>query len=226
MKSGKQLNDANKRGKQVFLLALPYLSAFLGIACISFIGASLLKQLISDSPLTALFNAPELIDQTTTQAPTVTFDENTVSIDEFPVLRWGEQWATISVDEMPQASINQAPIFVGDDDDILKKGVGKYFGSSFCGEGGKIVLSAHCNMAFYCLEDMEVGQTVRMHTVYGEYVYKVQEIFLFESDDNYVVLDPSDEEELLLYTCYPRGLGYRRQRIALRCSKISGVDFR
>ena len=221
-----QFNDVKKTGKQIILLALPYLLTFLAVACVAFIGASLLKQAIENSALAALFNAPELIEQEEQDVEEIIFEQNTVSIDDFPVLRWGDKWATISVDELPEASINGAAVYVGDDEDILKKGVGKYFGSAFCGEGGKIVMSAHCNKAFYCLEDMKVGQTVRLHTVYGEYVYKVDEIFFFESDDNHVILDPSKQEELLLYTCYPRGLGYRRQRIGLRCSKVAGVDFR
>lgn len=214
-------------GKQILLLALPYLLTFLAFGCFAFIGASYLKQAIENSPLAALFNAPLTIEQTDDeQVDTITFDANTAPLSEFPVLTWGDQWATLSIDELPDASFNGAKVYVGDDESILKKGVGKYYGSNFCGEGGKIVMSAHCNMAFYCLEDVEVGYTVRVHTVYGEYVYRVDEIFIFESDDNYVVLDPSEEEQLLLYTCYPRGLGYRRQRIGLRCSKVSGVDFR
>lgn len=221
-----QFNDVKNTGKQIILLALPYLLTFLAVACVAFIGASLLKQAIENSALAALFKAPELVEQEEQDVEEIIFDKNTVSIDDFPVLRWGDKWATISVDELPEASINDAAVYVGDDEDILKKGVGKYFGSAFCGEGGKIVMSAHCNKAFYCLEDMKVGQTVRLHTVYGEYAYKVDEIFFFESDDNHVILDPSKQEELLLYTCYPRGLGYRRQRIGLRCSKVSGVDFR
>ncbi len=221
------LNDTVKKtGKQIFLLALPYLLTFFAIACFAFCGTALLKQAIENSVLTALFNAPELIDQVEEEVEQIDLQGDTVPLSDFPVLKWGDRWATMSVDELPDASINDAPVYVGDNETILKKGAGKYFGSRFCGEGGKIVISAHCNMAFYCLEDMEVGYTVRMHTVYGEYVYKVDEIFLFESDDNYVVLDPSEQEELLLYTCYPRGLGYRRQRIGIRCSKVSGVDFR
>lgn len=226
MKKPLNFNDVKKTGKQIILLALPYLLTFFAIGCFAFIGASWLKQAIQNSPLTVLFNAPELIEQTEREVETVTFDDDTIPLSEFPILKWGDKWATLSIDEMPDASINDAPVYVGDNETILKKGVGKYYGSRFCGEGGKIVMSAHCNMAFYCLEDVEVGYTVRVHTVYGEYVYTVDEIFFFESDDNYVVLDPSEEEELLLYTCYPRGLGYRRQRIGLRCSKVSGVDFR
>ncbi len=218
--------DMKKTGKQILLLALPYLLTFFAVGCLAFSGASMLKQAIENSVLTTLFNAPELTDQPEKEIEHITLEGDTVSIDEFPMLKWGDKWATLSVDEMPEASINGAEVFVGDNPAILKKGVGKYFGSYFCGEGKKIVMSAHVTKAFYCLEDMQVGYTVRVHTVYGEYVYKVDEIFLFTVDDKHVVLDPAEQEELLLYTCYPRGVGYRSQRVGVRCSKVSGVDFR
>ena len=170
---------------------------------------------------------PYLLSDTDTETKTpIVIPDGQLSLDNFPKLAWGDQFATLSVDELPDATINGAPVFVGDDNAILKKGVGKYYGSDFCGEGGKIVLSAHCNKAFYCLEDMQLGYTVRMHTVYGEYAYEVSDIFLFNMDDNHVVLDKTDSEQLLLYTCYPRGLGFRRQRLAVVCKKVSGADFK
>ena len=228
MRTGKtfKISDSKHKGKQIFLLALPYILTFAAIACFCFCGGIALRGAIENSPLSALFNAPELQDIQESEIDNITFDENTVSIDEFPALRWGDKWATMAVDELPDAKINGAPVYVGDTNEILKKGVGKYFGSRFCGEGGKIVLDAHCTREFYCLEDMQVGYTVRMHTVYGEYVYRVDDIIFFTNEDEHVVLDETAEEQLLLYTCYPRGITYRRQRIGIVCSKVSGVDFR
>lgn len=226
MKNTHFLNDIKRSGKRIFLLALPYLCAFSATLCFAFCGAALIRRVLDNSPLSAFFKAPAFYNQTEEELPQVSFTGEVAPLSSLPVMRWGDKWATMSVDQLPDASIQDAPVYVGDDDPTLKKGVGKYFGSRFCGEGGKIVLSAHCNKQFYCLEDMQVGYTVRMHTIYGEYVYRVDEIFLFDADDNYVVTDQSASEELLLYTCYPRGLGYRRQRLGLRCSKVSGVDFR
>jgi sortase A len=213
--------------KQSFLLGLPFLLTFFAILCFSFVGASFLKQNIENSFLMALFNAPELNGQMTEgETEKVELEGQTVDISLLPAFQWGEKWATITVDEFPDATIHQAAVYVGDSPDILHKGAGKLYGSRFCGEGGKIVLSAHVTRHFYCLEDMQVGNTVRMHTAYGEYVYRVEEIFIFKPEDEYVVKDNSETEELLLYTCYPRALGYRRQRIGVRCSKVSGVNFR
>lgn len=213
--------------KQIFLLGLPYLLTFLAVACFAFCGMALARHALENSFIMGFFNAPEL-----TQGNDTSDLEQTVlsgdlhPLSDLPVMTWGDRWATLSVDELPDASINDAPVYVGDSTDILKKGVGKYYGSRFCGEGGKIVLDAHVTQAFYCLEDMQVGYTVRVHTVYGEYVYRVDEIFLFNSNDTEVVMEPSEKEQLLLYTCYPRSLSYRRQRIGIVCSKVSGADFR
>lgn len=174
-----------------------------------------------------LFNAPELkADSEEKMAEKVELVGDFFPMSEFPGFKWGECWATISVDELPEARINGAKVYVGDTNDILNRGIGKYYGSMYPGQGGKIVLDAHVNIIFYCLEDMKIGDTVRLHTVYGEYVYRVDEIFLFDDSDEYIVTDKSDKEELLLYTCYPRDLAYRRQRIGIRCSKVSGADFR
>ncbi len=228
MRRDKALKTSNSKrlGKRIFLLALPYILSFAAIACFCFCGGIWLRGVIENSPLSALFNAPELQDAAETEIDKITFDENTVPLSEFPILQWGDKWATMSLDELPDAKINGAPVYVGDTNEILKKGVGKYFGSRFCGEGGKIVLDAHCTREFYCLEDVKIGYTVRMHTVYGEYVYRVDNIIFFTNEDEHVVLDETAEEQLLLYTCYPRGITYRRQRIGIVCSKVSGVDFR
>lgn len=217
---------AKKTAKQMFLLGLPYLLTFFALACFAFCASVLIRQATEKSFWNALFNAPELTDETDGEIAATPLTGDVHPVSDLPIMVWGDRFATLSVDELPDASINGAPVFVGDSNDILKKGVGKYYGSRFCGEGGKIVLSAHCNKAFYCLEDMQVGYTVRMHTVYGEYVYRVKEIFIFERTDSYVVVDESKDEELLLYTCYPRGITYRRQRIGIRCEKVSGADFR
>ncbi len=213
--------------KQSFLLGLPYLLTFLAIVCFTYCGLSLARSALENSYIVSLFNAPELSEQgDDSELQQVQLSGNLLPISALPKMTWGDRWATLSVDELPEASINGAKVYVGDSNDILKKGVGKYYGSAFCGEGGKIVLSAHVTQAFHCMEDMQVGYTVRVNTIYGEYVYRVEEIFLFDPDDDYVVRDPSEEEELLLYTCYPRALSYRRQRIGVRCSKVSGADFR
>lgn len=218
--------DIKKTAKQMLLLGLPYLFTFFAVLCFAFCASVLIRQATEKSFWNALFRAPELIDDSEREIETTVLTGDVPPISDLPVLVWGDRFATLSVDELPDASINGAPVFVGDSNDILKKGVGKYFGSRFCGEGGKMVLSAHCNQAFYCLEDMQIGYTVRVHTVYGEYVYRVKEIFIFERTDTHVVIDEAEEEELLLYTCYPRGITYRRQRIGIRCEKVSGADFR
>lgn len=219
-------SDSKQVGKRIFLLALPFILVFTAVACFAFCGGLWVKSSIENSSLAALFNAPELQNEEENEVENITLEGDVIPLEEFPILCWGDKWATMSVDELPNAKINDAPVYVGDTNDILKKGVGKYFGSRFCGEGGKIVLDAHCNKQFYCLEDMKIGYTVRMHTVYGEYVYRVDNIIFFTNEDEHIVLDETEEEQLLLYTCYPRGITYRRQRIGIVCSKVSGADFR
>lgn len=222
-------NQLKKTGtaKQIFLLGLPYLLTFFAIVCFSYCGLSIARSALENSYLVGLFNAPGLNGgEDDSELEQVQLSGDLLPISALPKMTWGDRWATLAVDELPDASINGAKVYVGDSNDILKKGVGKYYGSRFCGEGGKIVLSAHVTQAFRCLEDMQVGYTVRVNTIYGEYVYRVEEIFLFEPTDDHIIRDSTETEQLLLYTCYPRAVSYRRQRIGVRCSKVSGADFR
>ena len=144
---------------------------------------------------------------------------------DFPAIMWGEQWATLSI---PDHGVENAPVFLGDGEDILDQMViGHFFSSTFPGEGGKTVLDSHVSGAFHCLEDMEVGQHIILDTIYGQYEYEVSEIVIFSpSEKQWVRQDDSGEETLFCYTCYPRAAAYRSQRIGVLCSKVSGTPWR
>lgn len=153
--------------------------------------------------------------------------DGTIPRDEFPGIRWGEKWATLTFNtQLYGESGIKHEVFQGDADDILNNGVGHFFFSSFPGLGEKIVLSGHVMTDFYVIEEMQVGDTVTINASYGDYVYRVDDIVIFDVENPSVVVDLSEEEQLVLYTCYPRGYAYRPQRIALVCSKVSGADFR
>lgn len=156
-------------------------------------------------------------------------EDGTYSIDDFPGIAWGEKWATLTFNtELYGENETEHEVFQGDMDDILSNGVGHFFFSHFPGQGGLVVLSGHVMTDFYVIEEMKVGQTITLNTSYGEYVYRINDIVIFEYNDASLILDkPVDyEEQLVVYTCYPRGYAYRSQRIGLVCEKISGVDFR
>lgn len=147
------------------------------------------------------------------------------SMEDFPAITWGEQWAALSI---PAHGVENAPVFLGDGDDILNQMViGQYFGSMFPGQGGKTVLDSHVSGYFHCIEDMKVGDRIVMDTIYGRYEYQVSEIVIFGPKENkWVRQDDSGQETLFCYTCYPRDAAYRSKRIGALCEKVSGTPWR
>lgn len=157
--------------------------------------------------------------------PSVTIPEPPeVHEGEFPLIYVGDQWATLNVEGWEKKDIK---VFFGDDSAILRKGAGMLFNSRFCGQNGKIVLSAHVTTDFHELEVTPIGTKVTMDTIYGTYVYEVVDTLIFNYK-NEAPLDPADGEEVLfMYTCYPRKNGYqfKSQRMALICKKIEGKEW-
>jgi len=141
---------------------------------------------------------------------------------EVPVIKYESKWATLNVDGWKTTDIS---VYYGDNDTILKKGAGFWNGSNFCGENGKIVISAHVNRYFKEIEETKVSTEVTMDTVYGKFVYKVKEVVIFANTDPTVILPTEGEgEQLVLYTCYPYDNNgrARTERIALICEKSEG----
>lgn len=140
------------------------------------------------------------------------------------VIPFESQWATLNVDGWEERDI---PVFFGDSKAILKKGAGMWFNSRFCGQGGKTVLSAHVTRHFYEIEDTTVGTRITMDTVYGQYVYEVSEIKIFNYKDNSLIKQDGSENTLVMYTCYPRKNGYQTKadRMALICTMVSGEEW-
>lgn len=146
---------------------------------------------------------------------------------DFPAIALGEQWATITIES---AEVWEQPVFHGDYDANLWKGVGHYSNSRFPGQHGKVVLSAHVGIErfFQRLETMSVGDTVTLNTIYGDYVYKVTDTVIFDQDDPSLLL-PDDKDagdKLICYTCYPfKTTSVRTQRFAIICDLVSGKDW-
>lgn len=125
----------------------------------------------------------------------------------------GENFATLKI-----PSINlEKPIFHGDGKAQLSQGVGHFAGSTIPGEGGNVVLAAHRDTAFRALEDIKEGDEVIVSTYYGDFTYKVSNIRITNPDDT-TVCEPTDKEQLTLYTCYPFNfIGSAPQRYVVVC---------
>lgn len=203
-----------------FFLLLPFPLLFLAILCAVVI---LFQSVIAPSAYFQVLTHDELNPSVTIPvAPPV---ENPEAEDAvFPVIPYESQWATLNVEGWERKDIK---VFFGDNNSILRKGAGMWLNSRFCGQNGKIVLSAHVTTDFYELETTPIGAIVTMDTIYGTYRYEVTETLIFNYK-NAAPLKPADGEEVLfMYTCYPRKNGYqfKSERMALICKKIEGKDW-
>ena len=202
-----------------FFLLLPYL---LSLAVIVSGVVLVYREFVATSGYYRVFTGNA---NTTTDDRPITSPED-VKEDEghIPAIPFESQWATLNVDGWKERDI---PVFFGDSKTILKKGAGMWFNSRFCGQGGKTVLSAHVTRHFYEIEDTAVGTRITMDTVYGEYVYEVSEIKIFNYKDNTLIKQDGSENTLGMYTCYPRKNGYqtKTERIALVCTMVSGKEW-
>lgn len=203
--------------KKGFFLLLPFPLTFVALICAVVI---LFEVFVAPSPYFRLLTHDAV-------APSVTIPEIVIPEDEdqFPVIPYLSQWATLNVEGWEKKDIK---VFFGDTKEILKKGAGMLLNSRFCGQGGKIVLSAHVTTDFHELEVTPIGTRVTVDTVYGQYVYEVTDTLIFHYQ-NAKPLSPDDSEEVLfMYTCYPRKNGYqfKTERMALICKKVEGKDWK
>lgn len=150
---------------------------------------------------------------------------------EFVTPGYGTQWATMNVTGWAEKDI---PVYYGNSQEILRHGAAQAQFSRFCGQNGKVVLSAHVTRHFAEMEDavaaFEAGEEIliTLDTLWGRYVYRAREVVLFDYLDADPLLPEPGEETLFFYTCYPkRNWGAARtQRIGFDCELVEGVSWR
>ena len=116
-----------------------------------------------------------------------------------------------------------APLFFGDSNTELKKGAGQFNGSMFPGCGTTVLIGGHNHTYFNGLKDVKVGQAVTVRTNYGTYTYEVTETAVKKAKDASAYDLTADEENLVLYTCYPFDmLGLTPNRYFVYAKYVSG----
>jgi sortase A len=121
----------------------------------------------------------------------------------------GPQQATRLI--IPAINVD-APIYMGDGPEQLKKGVGQYIGSGDPGQPGNLVLSAHNDIygeIFRYLDQLQPGDEVQIQTLSNVYTYVItgwREVAPTEVS----VLAPTPRASLTLISCYPYLVDDRR----------------
>ena len=205
-------------------LAIPFLLFFAGVFCLSmYLFQTVVEETAYFGLLVGESEPREVTDADTGFTPGVRPD----ALERIPSIAYGRQFARINVTwENGGWDIVNAPVYLGADKRILKKGVGMSFGSYFPGEGKCTILSAHVTRNFAQLEDTPVGAIVRLETSYGPYVYRVDEKKEAVKGADRWYMDAGQDADLVMYTCYPRdNNGERRtDRCVLLCTLIEGVE--
>jgi sortase A len=110
----------------------------------------------------------------------------------------GEKIGTLSIPKLKQSF----PIFHGDSEQILKKGIGHVKGTSLPGEASNSVLAGHRDTFFRHLDQLKVGDKLIVNRSESFYMYKIKKIRIVDKDDKTVIV-PRPKSTLTLTTCYP-----------------------
>lgn len=116
-----------------------------------------------------------------------------------------------------------APIYYGDDEEILLKGVGQYPNGKIPGFGGTFLLAGHDTTYFECLLNVEEGERLELTINDMKYQYLVEKTEVMDAEE-FVYEDVGEEEErLILYTCYNINASKenRKKRLFVYCTMMS-----
>ncbi len=149
--------------------------------------------------------------------------KGTVEISDVTWPKYGEQYGYLINESLDI----EAPVYMGDRNELLESGAGTYIGGSIPGMGGTILIGAHDTTYFEALQDVKKNDLFIIVTTYAAFEYQVSDIKICEKDeyDTAYNLD-SKKEKLVLYTCYPFGTlnGTKTQRMFVTLDKVGGPD--
>lgn len=219
----------NRNVKRVMAyICVPLLLSFVGLFIVYICLSPYIKTANSTMSILTNDSSKEVVDDTQSAAIALddykeseTVKEQPESIkyspDMYPYK--GQLYASIHCD---RADIHEN-VYFGDDSDQFDIGLGQYMGSSIFGYGGPILIGGHHETAFLHLQYVEVGDVFSVHTDYADYTYTVYDIKVADSTDKSATLLDSNQEVLVLYTCYPfTPLTSYTQRLFVYATRTSG----
>lgn len=119
-----------------------------------------------------------------------------------------------------------APLYDDDSNDKLIKGAGHYPESGLPGGGRPILISGHDTTFFAPLEQIVIGDIVRIVMEDTDYYYRIVAAKAALATDTSAYDLSQEKEQLILYTCYPFGqlLGDRKERYFVYGEPISAEE--
>lgn len=213
-KSGKKISKQLKK----FVLIPP---AMVLVMCIFFV--ALFFPVISDAvSIGNMFLSDKQVDYSKSFdnifVPTGDDSDTVNAADiEFPTIN--KQFGDITI----KSCDVDARLFFGDAAIPLRNGVGIYAGSFIPGYGKTILVAGHNNTYFNGLKNVKKGDIVKIRTSYGNYKYEVTGTKIYNASSKKSYDLNADEENLILYTCYPFDqVGLTEKRFFVYAKKVSG----
>lgn len=156
------------------------------------------------------------VDKGNHEQEQISIDEETKKIINYP--EYGTKYANIKIEKIDV----DLPVYLGDDLDTLKKGVGHSSGSYFPGEGGSIIYMGHNSKdTFRRFSELEIGDKIVVTTSYGEFEYVIYNYKIIHETDLEELPIQKEEEILMVYTCYPlNNIGYAYQRYVVYANLV------
>ena len=148
-----------------------------------------------------------------------TNEQEYISIEDVQYPKYGEQFGELIIEDCGV----DTKLFFGDGNVPLRYGVGIYNGSFIPGYGKTILVAGHNNTYFNGLKHAKAGQIVTIRTSYGNYKYEITKAEVKKSTDSSAYDLSADEENLIMYTCYPFDeLGLTINRYFVYAKFVSG----
>lgn len=195
--------------------------AFATYVAISFLFASIFIVIVSFGLNSKINSFTSLINtfaiKKNSEERKVLFDKNKMKLKSYP--SYGSKYAQIVI---PSVGID-LPVYYGDNLEILSYGIGQYAGSYFPGEGGTIILAGHNDSGYFDkILDLKDGDKVNLKTSYGDFVYTVESSKIVNENDDSAFPVQTDRELLIMYTCYPLGVGKKTERYVVYAVRSEG----
>lgn len=211
----------HKQRKVMALIIVPL--SFMSICYITLylLISPVIEPLMSVYSLIASDYAPNLNDENSTNLyANKLVASDTIKASQIVQPTYGDLFGKLIVD-----SVNiKVNLYYGDGREQLRNGAGLFNGSFLPGFNRTILIAGHSIPYFEPLGDVKIGDIIKISTHYGDFEYKITNTRIADvNDNNNYDLEQKNQEQLILYTCYPfEIIGYKSQRLFVYADKING----
>lgn len=208
--------QGGRRGTALFV-ALFALSAAAVLAFAVFFVRTVTSPALAPTPPPAPSPTAPPPTPTPTPEPTPEPTPSTVTLDAYP--QNDDYVGRLTI----EGTAVDCEVYYGDSETQFSKGAGVSMGSCIPGEGSTVMIGAHTGTYFRDLESVVEGADITITTDYGEYHYTVARCAVVEETDTTAYDLDAEEENIILFTCYPFGILTRTtQRYLVYGDFVSG----